>query len=98
MCETRCPSLIDANQAPSIGRIPFCHRIHAREFNHCLCLLQVTLPVDALQGVYVPSPSAEVTVGPGFVADTFTASAPFSSLNLNVLSLYANTLHIQTTG
>ncbi|EIE26109.1 hypothetical protein COCSUDRAFT_40265 [Coccomyxa subellipsoidea C-169] len=58
----------------------------------------VSLPFDSLSGVFVPSPSAEVTVGPGFVADNFTASAPFSSQDLNVLSLTADTLRVQSSG
>ncbi|CAL8470357.1 g9899 [Coccomyxa elongata] len=58
----------------------------------------VSLPFDALSGVFVPSPSAEVTVGPGFVASNFTASAPYSSQNLNVLGLMAETLRVQSSG
>jgi hypothetical protein len=60
--------------------------------------LQVTLPGGALTGLFVPSPAAEVTVGPGFYTPTFTVSAPFSSKNVNVLSIVADTLRIQSTG
>ncbi|BDA44394.1 hypothetical protein COCOBI_05-5780 [Coccomyxa sp. Obi] len=58
----------------------------------------VSLPFDALDGVFVPSPSAEVTVAPGFVAGNFTASAPYSSQNLNVLGLMTETLRVQSSG
>ena len=56
------------------------------------------MPFFALTGVFVPSPSAEVTVGAGFVAGDFTVSAPFASQDLNVVALTAETLRVQNSG
>jgi hypothetical protein len=60
--------------------------------------MQITVPSDALWALYVSSPIAEVTVGPGFAVRDFAAVASFSSGNINVVDMTVDTLHVWTTG
>ena len=60
--------------------------------------MQVSLPANALEAVANPSTLAETTVDAGFSASDFTVSAPFSSGDINLLGLAANSLRIQTSG
>ena len=59
---------------------------------------QVSLPATALQGVFVSSPLAEVTVGPGFSSDQFLIAAPFSTGGISVLGLDAQDLTLLSSG
>ncbi|BDA44395.1 hypothetical protein COCOBI_05-5790 [Coccomyxa sp. Obi] len=61
-------------------------------------IVQVTVPPDALRALFVSSPIAEVTIGPGLNVPTFTAAAPFSSGNINMNDITVGTLSVQTSG
>jgi hypothetical protein len=61
-------------------------------------MMQITMPSNALYGVVVSSPTAEVTVGPGFDVPNFSAVAPFSSGNINVVDIAVETLDVWTSG
>lgn len=60
--------------------------------------MQITVPSDALWGLFVSSPIAEVTVGPGFNVPRFTAAASYSSGNINLIDITVGTLAVQTSG
>lgn len=60
--------------------------------------MQVTVPRDGLYALFVSSPIAEVTVGPGLDVPRFTAAAPFSSGNINLIDMTVGTLVVQTSG
>lgn len=58
----------------------------------------MTVPSNALYALYVSSPIAEVTLGPGFDIRDFTAVASYSSGNMNIIDMTVDTLHVWTTG
>ncbi|KAK9915824.1 hypothetical protein WJX75_004569 [Coccomyxa subellipsoidea] len=61
-------------------------------------IIVITVPSDALWGLFVSSPIAEVTVGPGFNVPRFTAAAAYSSGNINLIDITVGTLAVQTSG
>ena len=60
--------------------------------------MQVTVPPDGLNALFVSSPVAEVTIGSGLNVPKFTVAAPFSSGNININDIKVDTLAVQTSG
>ncbi|EIE26110.1 hypothetical protein COCSUDRAFT_61106 [Coccomyxa subellipsoidea C-169] len=61
-------------------------------------IVVITVPSNGLAALFVSSPIAEVTIGPGLNVPRFTAAAPFSSGNINLIDLTVGTLAVQTSG
>ena len=59
---------------------------------------QIGLPATKLQGVFVSSPMAELTVGPGFSTPGFVVAAPFSSGAITVLGIDTQDLTLLSSG
>ena len=60
--------------------------------------MQVYLPEDSLTSVAVTSPTAEVTIGPGFDVPVLDVFSAFGTGNLNVFNATIVDLGIGTSG
>ena len=56
------------------------------------------MPTGVLTSLYLSSPIAEVTLGPGLQVPQFTAAAPFAGGNIVLIDIIVDTLNMQTTG
>ena len=81
------------------GTLPSLGEAHRFCDSHCVrAAEQVSLPATNLSGIFVSSPLAEVTVGPGFSADQFLVAAPFSGGDISVLGIDTPDLTLMSSG